>query len=138
MTRTTTIFNYIIFTFCFMVSTIGFSQEKKKHASTKDSNSAPYSSDIGRMINAEVAKKYMAAFPDYEKKLTLSKDKKTYVDKNDLSLMVKLQRTNKIEDKVLTELLTAPENQQLVKDLHLNNGSKPEAPLIATPTLESK
>ena len=76
MTRTTTIFKYIIFTVCFTATTIVFSQEKKTSAPNKDSNRAPYSSDIGRMINAEVAKKYMAAYPDYQKNLPFRKTRK--------------------------------------------------------------
>lgn len=123
------------FLLLFFISFSAFSQDKKQTDAANDKKGIVYSPDMGRTISTAVAKKYIAVFPDYEKKLTLNKDKKTYLDKNDLYYIVKLQRANKIEDTNLEQILGSPENQQLIKDLKINSEPKKNEPTIAAPAL---
>jgi hypothetical protein len=88
------------------------SKDQTKGEKAPDSKSEAYNPEIGRQLSIDLAKKYIDAYPGYEKLCTLNADKKNYTDKNPLELILKLNQKYDITDEFVTQLLAKPENQK--------------------------
>jgi len=106
-----------------LLSSYSFSQEKKQ--GTTDANAVkttsvvaePYRAARGRVIEAAIADQYVKVLPEYSKKLTFSKSKNTYLDNNELELMIVVSQKYGIDDANLKALMEVPENKKQVDEI---------------------